>query len=442
MVRKTHIRTMSLLLFSCLLFLCLPLTSSAQATPPVVTNVDAFCVINVEHKEVVVQSNMNKILYPTSTVKLMTALVAAEYFANNLEDRITITKEMLASVIGRNLSLETGEEIRVTDLLHAMLVGGYNDAAIILAHAVSGELEAFCERMNQKAMELGACNTHYTNPTGLHDDAMYTTAYDTSLVGLAILENTTIFEMTKRKKYTIPATNKSEERTIYNRNALITTSMTEKYYYSYAEGMNSGATDEGGDCVVTAGKRDGLSWICVVMGGRQSSADDDTNHACFAAEDLLDHALFGYEVKTLRSAKETISTIPVRFSATEESVDIKMARDLSALLSLNVDLEKDISYDITLNTDLMEAPIKEGTVVGSVRAIYQGETIDSTELITARSIDSHGFLIFMYRFKQVTQHPFVILFLFGTAGYGGYLLWKRTPSSDGKKDKRRRTRYF
>ena len=442
MVRKACIRLMSLFLFSILLVLPLAPVSSAETAPPHIANVDAFCVINVEHKEVVVEGNMNKTVFPASTVKLMTALVAAEFFEGDLEDRITVTAEMLASVVGRNLSLEVGEKIRVTDLLHAMLVGGYNDAAIILAYAVAGNVSSFCERMNQKASSIGALNTKYTNPTGLHDNAMYTTAYDSALIGLAVLENSTVFDMTKRVKYTIPATNKSDERTIYNRNALITTSMTEEYYYSYAEGMNSGATDEGGDCVITAGKLDGLSWVCVVMGGRQTSADDDTNHACVAAKMLLRYALISYEVKNLRSEKETICTIPIRFSATEESVDVKMARSLSALLNVNVDLEKDISYDIVVNTDLMEAPIKEGTVVGSIRAMYQGEVIDSTELITARSIDSHGFLIFMYRFKQVTQHPVFILLLLASACLGGYLLWKRIPPANGKKDKRRRNRYF
>lgn len=434
---------MSLLLLFTVVFLSLvPPVTAKETTPPATKNVDAVCVINVEHKEVVVQQNMNKIIFPTSTVKLMTALVAAEHFSDALETKITVTEEMLSAVIGRNLSLAVGETIRVTDLLHAMLCGGYNDAAVILAYATSGDIPSFCLKMDEKARALGAVHTHYTNPTGLHDDQMVTTAYETALIGLAILENPILFEATKRVKYTIPSTNKSNERIIYNRNALITTSMTEEYYYSYAEGMNSGATDEGGDCVVTAGKLDGLSWVCTVMGGRQTSADDETNHACVAAKSLLRYALISYEVKTLRSAKETIGSLPVRFSATEEAVDVKMARDLTSLLHIGVDLEKDITYDITLNTELMEAPITEGTVVGSIKAIYQNEVIDSTDLITASTIESHGFLIFMYRFKQVTQHPIFIIFLLCAICVGGYILWKKFPAANDKKDRRRRNRYF
>lgn len=442
MVRKAYVRAVSLFLLTITLLLCLPFQVSAEGSPPAAENVDAFCVINKEHLEIVLQKDMSKVIYPTSTVKLMTALVAAEYFADDLDTRITVTDEMLSGVVGRNLSLENGEKIRVTDLLHAMLVGGYNDAAVILAYAVSGDISSFCTEMNEKAEALGAVNTHYTNPTGLHDETMYTTAYDTALIGLAVMENTTLFDISKRVKYTIPATNKSEEKTIYNRNALITTSMTEEYYYSYAEGINSGATDEGGDCVVTAGKLDGLSWVCVVMGGRQTSADDDTNYACVAAKNLLRYALISYEVKTLRSEKETVGTIPVRFSATEESVDVKMARDLFSLLHIDVDPQKDVTYEIIMNTQLMEAPIEEGTVVGSIRAVYNGELLDSTDLVTASTIDSHGFLIFMYRFKQVTQHPVFIFFLLCGVSTLIYFLWKKMPLSDKKKDRRKRNRYF
>lgn len=442
MIRKSYIRGMSLFLLLCTVLLGFAPYVFAENSAPAVQNVDAYCIINAEHKEVVLQKDMNRVIYPASTVKLMTALVSAAHFADKLETYITVTDEMLSQVVGRNLALEDGEKIRVTDLIHAMLVGGYNDAAIILAYAVAGDIPSFCTKMGEYATSVGAENTHYTNPTGLHDDAMYTTAYDTALIGLAVMENATLFDASKRVKYTIPATNKSEERTIYNRNALITTSMTEEYYYSYAEGINSGATDEGGDCVVTAGKLDGLSWVCAIMGGRQTSADDDTNHACVAAKTLLRHALVSYEVKTLRSEKETLGTIPVRFSATEESISYKMVRDLTALLHVDVDVQKDITYDITVNTELMEAPIEEGTVVGSIRAIYNGEVLDSTDLITTRSIDSHGFLIFMYRLKQVTQHPVFILLLLCAVGGVIYLLWKKFPPGNGKKDRRKRNRYF
>ena len=429
-----------LVILTLLSHLILPVCAESPS-PPEAQNVDAVCVINAEYRKTVIEKDMQKTIYPASTVKLMTALVAAEHFADNFETEITVTKEMLLEVVGRNLAFEAGERLRVTDLLHAMLVGGYNDASVILAYATAGSVAAFCEKMNARAKALGANDTHYTNPTGLHDDAMVTTAYDTALVGLAILENDTLFAMTKTVKYTIPATNKSEDRTINNRNALITTGMTEEYYYSYAQGMSSGATDEGGDCVVTAGRLDGLSYVCVVMGGRATSKSDETNYACIAAKNLLRYALISYEVKTLYSKKQSVGTIPVRFSATEESVGVKPLRDLSSLLYTGVDLEKEVEFDIEILPELLDAPINEGDVVGTIKAIYNGEVLDSTDLVTTATIESHGFLIFMYKVKRVTQHPlFIIALVLCVAGIV-YLLIKRFPINK-KKDRHKRNRYF
>ena len=417
------------------------ITFAEKIYPPEVEQVDAVCVFNKEHGEIAIDRNMHMRVYPASTVKLMTALVAVEHFENT-DVSITITSAMLNDVSGRSLQLVEGEKIRVVDLLHAMLCGGYNDAAIILAHASSGSVASFCEEMDQKARALGAHNTHYTNPTGLHDDEMYTTAYDTALIGFAIMENETLFNATKRVKYTIPATNRAEERTIYNRNALITTSVTADYYDPNAEGMSAGGTDEGGDCVVTAGNYNDLSWICVVMGGRPKTTSDDTNYAYIAARKCLRYALVNYKFKTLRTTNEVIDTIPVRFSATEESVNVVMSHDLSALLHSNVDIEHDITYEIIMKTDLLSAPFEKDTIVGEIRMLYNGELLDQAELVTQNAIDSHGFLVFMYRVKQVTSHPVFILFLLAAIGCIGFFLWKRFPSGSNKQARRRRNRYF
>ena len=442
MDRSKNVRVLSLFLFMLMVTTLFSFSVCAESpSPPEAQNVDAFCVINAEYKKTVIEKDMKKIIYPASTAKLMTALVAVEHFASDLNTSITVTEEMLDAVSGRYFGFTIGERMRVTDLLHIMLVGGYNDAAIILAYATAGSIEAFSEKMNAKAAALGANDTHYTNPTGLHDSAMVTTAYDTALIGLAILENDTLFTITKTVKYTVPATNKSEDYTVYNRNALTTTSMTEEYYYSYAEGMNSGATDEGGDCVVTVGRLDGLSYVCVVMGGRTASTDDDTNYACIAAKNLLRYALISYEVTTLFSAKQNVGTIPVRFSATEETVGVRPSRDLSALLYNGVNIEKEVGFDIEILPELLDAPINEGDVVGTIRAIYNGEIIDSTDLVTTVTIVSHGFLIFMYRVKQVTQHPvFIITLLLAVVGVV-YLLLKHFPINK-KKDRHKRNRYF
>ena len=454
MIKKRNLGAMSLLF---VIFILLPfLTPSVYAVenaPSISNNVDAACVINVEYQKVVAEKEMKKTIYPASTVKLMTALVAYKHFSEALTSLVTVTKPMLADVVGRNMGLEEGEQIQITDLLHAMLVGGYNDAAVILAHASSGSIDAFCEEMNTLAKMIGANNTHYTNPTGLHDDTMMTTAYDTALVGLEVAKNDVLFAMTKAIKHTISKTNKSEDRTIYNRNPLITTGTTDEYYYSYAEGMSAGATDEGGDCVITVGRikselgpdveelPDILSYVCVVMGGRAASSNDDTNYACIEAKELLRYALVNYDIQLVYSAKQTVGEIPVRFSPTEEFVNVKPQNNIYALLHNSVDLEKDIKIKEEIFPSLLEAPIEQGHPVGTASASYNGKLLGNTELITTDSIASHGFLIFMYRTKQVTQHPIFIITLLLIVTAIVYYLLKRFPIGKNK-DPHKRNRYF
>lgn len=454
MIQKRNLRAVSLFLTLVSLFSLFSIAASAETPSPAVSqNVDAACVINVEYRKVVVDKEMNKIIYPASTVKLMTALVAFSHFSERLDSYVTVTKSMLADVVGRNMGLKEGEQIRVTDLLHAMLVGGYNDAAVFLAHATSGSVAAFCEQMNALAASLGASETHYTNPTGLHDDTMVTTAYDTALIGLEIAQNDVLFAMTKTIKYAFPKTNKSEDRTIYNRNPLITTGTTDEYYYSYAEGMSAGATDEGGDCVVTVGRieselgpdvemlPDELSYVCVIMGGRSTSSNDDTNYACVAAKELLRYALVNFDLKQIYSAKQTVGEIPVRFSPTEEFVSVKPANHLYALLHNSIDLEKDIRVDIEILPTLLEAPIEQGYPVGTATVSLDGKLLGSTDLVTTDAIASHGFLIFMYRVKQITQHPVFIVFLLLAIGGIVYYLLRRFPIGKNK-DTHKRNRYF
>ena len=454
-MKKVHyIRFVSLFMLILMLGSLLSPAASAQKTAlPQIENVDAFCVINTEYRQVVLEKNMSKTIYPASTVKLLTALVAEEHFRQNLNTKVSVTSQMLDAVVGRNMGLEEGEQIRIVDLLHAMLVSGYNDAAIILAFATSGSIEAFAQQMNQKAKELGASHSNYTNPTGLHDAAMVTTAYDTALIGLAVRENQTLFSITKTLKYTLPATNKSEDRTIYNRNPMISTSTTEEYYYSHAEGMSSGATDEGGDCVVTSGHiksrlgadteelPDELSFICVVMGGKATATGDDTNYACVGTKTLLRYALVNYELQKILSKDQRMGTVPVRFSPTEEEVNVKPQSDLYALLHIDVDVEKDIEVKISDLPELLEAPIPEGTKAGTVQVILDGTVIGTTDLITTASVDSHSFLIIMFYAKQITQHPVFIILLILAIGCLVYFLLKRFPIIKNK-DRHKRTRYF
>ena len=433
-----HIRATSLFLILLILALSFCITAFGTENQPSMDNVESVCVVNAEHKKIVLRKDEHKTVYPASTVKLMTALVVHDKYIGRLTEKVTVTSEMLNATQGRHLGFAVGEAVSIEDLLYALLVGGYNDAANILAISVAGGIPEFCILMNQKAASLGMSSTNYANPTGLHDEKMITTAYDTALLSLEFLDNSELFPITKAIKHEISSSGKVNGTNIYNRNYLITTSMTEEYYYSYAEGMNAGATDEAGDCVITAGRLDGLTYVCVVLGG--NATNPNINYAYKVAKNTLRYALVNYSVIQLKSQKSTIATLPVEFSATDFEVDIKMTKDLSSLIYSGVDVNKDVEFVTELDYEVLNAPFEEGHVVGHIRAYYNDNLIDEAELVTEKGIDSHGFLVFMYHMKKLTVNP---LFMIPLLSVCGIFIYKKIKSSSGQKTvKRRRRRYY
>ena len=414
---NTHLRILPLFLLLLFFLSSLVLSVSAEIQEPMAENVDAVYVMNLEYGQAVYAKNETKHLYPASTAKLVTALVAENAFSGKLNQTVEITREMKKAFRGRCLGFVEGERVTVEALLYAMLVGGYNDAAIALAFATSGDLESFCQSMNALALRVGAAETHYTNPTGLHDANMVTTARDTAYIARAIMQNETLYAITKKQKYVMPATNKSGEWTIYSRNSLISSILEEDYYYAYATGIHAGSTDEGGDCVVTSGHLDGLSYICVVLGGRQ---DSEKNHAFIAAANVLRYALKNFSIQTLKTKKAEIVELPVLYSATIGEVSIHPKEDITALLRNDFDPKKDITFEASLAVEVLEAPFESGTVVGRLYARDKnGKLLAQTDLIVTEDVDAHGFLLFMARVKHLVLSPVFLLVILAIAA----LIW-------------------
>lgn len=142
----------------------------------------AYGLYCVSENKVLEESRILEKVYPASTTKLLTALVALKYC--NLSESVTFSYNAShIGVYGAVLcGFEEGDTLALGDLLSAMLISSGNDAGIAIAEHVSGSTEAFAELMNQEAKRLGAVDTHFTNPHGLHDENHYTTAYDMYLI--------------------------------------------------------------------------------------------------------------------------------------------------------------------------------------------------------------------------------------------------------------------
>lgn len=346
-------------------------------------------------------------VYPTATVKIMSGILALEALSGRLYENVTITEQMLDGVGGNNIGLEVGEVISVESLLYAMLVGGANDAAHALAVLVAGSVEDFVVMMNQRAIELGATSTHYTNPSGIHHSDQYTTVADTVKIALAAYNTPLYMEITSTSKYVIPETNKNEYRNVYSRNYLISTSSVLKYYYADAMGMNAGSTSQGGNCLVTTAERNGLTYLAVVMGA-ETDAETDTIYSYTECIKLLEYAFASYANTEIVTAGEIICEIPVTLSGTTDYVTLVTKSSMSMYLPTSTDLETEIKKSFKTNFEALEAPVTEGQVAGVLTVMYKDEIVGNIDLVTTVAVARSEFLYTLEQIKAFATGRFFI----------------------------------
>lgn len=166
---------------------------------------EGFLLFNTDTGEVISAHNIYERLYPASTTKIMTCLLALKY--GNLNDTVTVPEESDITEAGSSMAdLAPGDKINFRDLLYGLMVPSGNDAAVAIACHISGSTEAFAELMNEEAHAIGATGTHFTNPHGLPDDNHYTTAYDLYLMINEALKYDEFKEIASTSSYTAELT--------------------------------------------------------------------------------------------------------------------------------------------------------------------------------------------------------------------------------------------
>lgn len=210
--------------------------------------------------------DMDQSLSPAGAVKIMTCLLALEN--SQLTDQVTMTETGVSGVTdgGAHISSQLGEVFTMEQCLYAIMLASANDIALQIAEQIGGSVEAFVEKMNSRAQELGCTNTVFTNPTGLPDDNQHTTAHDLALIMQAAINTDGFRDIASATSYTIPATNVSGgARNLTSSFSL--TNQTASTYYSGCIGGRESTTTASGSVLVTAAERNSTTLICVVMNG-------------------------------------------------------------------------------------------------------------------------------------------------------------------------------
>lgn len=407
--KHAGIPAVALLLAAVLLLLSLPIGAEETdgGAMPVIDHCIGAYLYNFENDEVLYSVGADERVYPTSTVKLMTGIVAIEELGDDLSRQVTITAEMLSKVAGNNVGLLAGEVVTVEQLLYAMLVNSANDAAMVLAYAACGSVEAFVERMNEKANTLGAYDTYYANPTGMHNDAMVTTVADTAIIAKYAYTLPLFMEIVSTPKYVMEATNLSDYRNIYNRNCLLSKYYNVNYPYPRATGMNAGATTQGGYaiCATAEESSTGLSYLAIVMGADE---EDGAIYSYVNAIKLFEWAFQNYDYIEVLSADRIICELPVRLSSTLDYVTLVPSETIEVYLPTTVNVERDIRYSYNTYEDAMDAPIATGEEAGTITVLMGDRILGSCTLVTTSSVARSEFLYFLARVRQFSQSRFFI----------------------------------
>ena len=210
--------------------------------------------------------NMDQPLYPAAAVKIMTILTALEN--SSLTDQVTITATGVSGATdgGANIAAQLDEVFTMEQCLYAIMLVSANDIAMQVAEHVGGSVEAFVEKMNTRASELGCTNTVFTNPTGMTDENQHTTARDMALIMKAAISNPSFRTIAAATSYTIPATNiAGGERVLSNNFAMMAPSNAS--YYQGCLGGKEGFTEASGSTLICAAERNGSTLIAVVLNG-------------------------------------------------------------------------------------------------------------------------------------------------------------------------------
>jgi len=223
---------------------------------------EAAVVMNAETGEFLFEKNADEVLYPASTTKIMTCLLALEY--GKLDKAVKVPKQITKLPKDSSLvPLKAGEKTTLRDLLYGLMLRSGNDAAVTIAVAVSGSVNKFVDKMNQRAQELGCTNTSFANPHGYHNKNHYSTARDLAIIAREAMKNAEFRKIVSTTSYTLPKTNKHKKRKLTTSDAMLLESSP--HYYPYEIGIKTGYHSKAGQCFVGAAEKDGITLISVTL---------------------------------------------------------------------------------------------------------------------------------------------------------------------------------
>ena len=377
---------MKRIILSLLLFL-LPVTTVFADEPKIAAQGAAL--IDGRTGRLLWGKNADQTMSMASTTKIMTAILVLEN--TDLDEIVTVSRNAVCQP-EVHMHLQEGEQWKVGDLLSAMMLRSYNDVAVALAEHVSGSVELFCDKMTEKAKEIGAEHTVFGSPNGLDshltDAEHHSTAYDMSLITGYALQNETFREIIVQQETEIA--DLSGKHTCHVTNA-------DRFLREYegALGVKTGYTNKAGHCFVGAAEREDVLLISAVLGsgwgnsGKEQKWKDtktlmDYGFANYHLYEIIKAGMSFGEVKVSDSPVETVETIPA------EGYTALFSEEERESLRMEVNLPENV-----------EAPVRKGEKLGIVSLFLGEEKLFETNLLAKADIRTFSFSERLYRMAEI-----------------------------------------
>ena len=356
----------------CAVFLLLLNTVVYAEPAELQTSAKSVLLMEQSTKEVLYERNPDERLAIASVTKIMTMLLIMEAIDEGkitMEDMVPVSERAM-SMGGSTMFLEAGEELSVYEMLKGIAVASANDGCVAMAEYISGSVENFVAQMNKRAQDLGMTNTHFINTNGLDEPEHYSSARDVALMSAELLKYEKIFE------FTTIWTDKMHDGKfdLANTNKLIR-------FYSGANGLKTGSTDEALCCLSATAKRDDLQLIAVVLGAPTS------NDRFSDARTLLDYGFANYDVENFAKENQEFVRVPVKKGCVE-SIGAVAKEDVSLLVKKG---EKGKCEQEIFVPESITAPILKGNSIGKIIFSKDGETVAEIELIAGEDVTKISF---------------------------------------------------
>ncbi len=313
------------------LFLLFPFSIKALSA-------SSYIVMDMDSGRVLEGSNIKKESLIASTTKILTAITAIEH--GNLESKVRIGNEILKS-FGSGIYVQIGEELTLDDLLYGLMLRSGNDAALAIAKAVSGSVDSFVYLMNEEASNIGMENSLFINPSGLEDDngnGNTSTVYDMALLTRYAMQNEHYQRFVSTKDIIIKSSMKTYHW--YNKNKLLNT-------YKYCTGGKTGFTKKARRTLVTTASKNNMNLIVVTF----NDGNDFNDH-----KSLYEKYFNNYEViKVIDKEDDYGKNIKLKD-------DYYLIKDKKEKVETNIVIEE-------------ESPSEQGSIVGKVEVILNGEVL-------------------------------------------------------------------